>query len=63
MKGEMTTQARPVGYLLAPVVVVKAVAMAGAICATLISAWVTEGSLEAVSLGLGVRMYRSHISP
>jgi hypothetical protein len=69
-----TWRRRPVGYLLAPVVVVKAVAMAGAICAMLISAWVTEGSLEvggfiifagaaAVSLGLGVRMYRSHISP
>lgn len=48
----------------------RAVAMAGAICAMLLSAWVTEGALEVggcvifagvltLSGGLGIRMYRS----
>lgn len=61
---------RPVGYLLSSVVVVKAVAMASAICAMLLSAWATEGRFEAggfaffaaaavASLCLGIQMYRS----
>jgi hypothetical protein len=61
---------RPVGYLLSSVVVVKAVAMASAICAMLLSAWAVEGRLDAggfaffaaaalASLWLGVQMYRS----
>lgn len=59
----------PVGYLLSSVFVIKAVAMAAAICAMLLSAWATEGTLEVVPLlifgtaavaasWLGVRMYR-----
>jgi hypothetical protein len=51
-------------------VVVKAVAMAAAICAMLLSAWQSEGTLEVIPLALfaaiaivaawlGVRMYRS----
>jgi hypothetical protein len=58
------------GYLLASVVAVKAFAMACAICAMLIVAWIYEGRLEvppllifgaaAVAAGwLGVRMFRS----
>jgi hypothetical protein len=60
----------PIGYLLSIVFVVKAVAMAGAICAMLLMAWVVEGSPEVASLAifgaaagaalwLGIRMYRS----
>lgn len=41
---------QPLGYLLSPIVMVKAVAMAGAICAMLISAWIVEGSPEIVTL-------------
>ena len=59
-----------VGYLLSSVVVIKAVAMAAAICAMLLSAWAYEGRLEAVPLAvfaavagvavwLALRMYRS----
>jgi hypothetical protein len=59
----------PVGYLLSAAVVVKAFAMAVAICAMLLSAWAFEGTLEvvpiaifgtaaALSLWLGSRMYR-----
>ncbi len=59
-----------VGYLLASTVVVKAFAMACAICAMLLVAWVYEGRLEvpplvifgaaaAASAWLGVRMFRS----
>jgi len=61
---------RPIGFLLSSVVVVKAVAMASAICAMLLSAWAVEGRLDAggfaffasaalVSCWLGIRMYRS----
>jgi hypothetical protein len=61
---------RPVGYLLGSVFVVKAVAMACAICAMLISAWAVEGSFDAAAFAIfgsaalaaaliGVRMYRS----
>ncbi|MBX2998496.1 MAG: hypothetical protein KF893_08315 [Caldilineaceae bacterium] len=59
-----------VGYLLSIVFVVKAVAMAGAICAMLFMAWAVEGAPEVGSLiifgavavaalWLGIRMYRS----
>lgn len=59
-----------VGYLLSSVVVVKAFAMAAAICAMLLSAWAYEGALEVGPLAifaaaagaaawLGIRMYRS----
>jgi hypothetical protein len=59
-----------VGYLLASTVVVKAFAMAAAICAMLLSAWAFEGALQVVPLAifaaaaaatvwLGSRMYRS----
>ncbi len=61
---------RPVGYLLSAVFVVKAVAMAGAITAMLLSAWKVEGRLEVppflffggatlFALWLLVRMYAS----
>jgi hypothetical protein len=61
---------RPVGNLLSSVVVVKAVAMASAICAMLLSAWAVEGRLAmggfaffaaaALASGwLAIRMYRS----
>lgn len=61
-----------IGYLLCSVLVVKAFAMAAAICAMLISAWGTSGTLEVapllvfvcvagLSAGLGVRMYRSAV--
>jgi hypothetical protein len=59
-----------IGYLLSIVFVVKAVAMAGAICAMLLVAWAVEGSPEvasliifaaiaAAALWLGIRMYQS----
>lgn len=59
-----------IGYLLSTVLVVKAFAMAAAICAMLLSAWVYEGALEvaplfifaaaaAATAWLGRRMYRS----
>lgn len=68
--GVMAWGGRAVGYLLASTVVVKAVAMALAICAMLLMAWVYEGRLEVppllifgavavVSGWLGLRMYRS----
>ena len=61
---------RPVGFLLGPVFVVKAVAMASAICAMILGAWSVEGRLDKgalaffggaalASLWLGLRMYRS----
>lgn len=61
---------RPIGYLLATIFVVKGAAMAAAITAMVVSAWIVEGAPEipplilfaaatAVSLGLGVRIYRS----
>lgn len=59
-----------VGYLLCSTLVVKAFAMAAAICAMLLAAWAFEGTLEVVSFAifatvagiavwLGVRMFRS----
>jgi len=61
---------RRIGYLLSSVVVIKGVAMAAAICAMLIAAWIVEGALEivpfvifaaaaAVALWLAFRIYRS----
>lgn len=61
-----------IGYLLCSVLVVKAFAMAAAICAMLISAWIASGTPEVVPLvifvsvagisaWLGVRMYRSAV--
>ena len=54
---------RPIGYLLAPVLLVKAATMALAICAMLLSAWQAEGVLEwppllifTVIAGLSVRI-------
>ena len=41
---------KPLGYLLAPALLVKAVTMALAICAMLLLAWSAEGSLEVVPL-------------
>lgn len=63
-------RARPIGYLLSAVLVVKGLAMASAIVAMLLSAWAVEGTLEvpplvlfggaALAMGwLGVRMYAS----
>jgi hypothetical protein len=68
--GATTWLKRPVGYLLSSVLVVKAVAMASAICAMLLSAWAVEGRLAAggfvffaaaalASCWLAIRMYRS----
>lgn len=61
---------KPIGYLLSTVFVVKAVAMAAAICSMLIFVWLAEGTLEAAPLiifgstmvaaaYLGIRIYRS----
>jgi hypothetical protein len=63
-----------VGYLLASTVVVKAFAMACAICAMLLVAWIYEGRLEVppllifasaagISAWLGARMFRSLEAP
>jgi hypothetical protein len=68
--GVAAWRASAVGYLLSSIVVVKAFAMAAAICAMLLSAWAYEGRLEAVPLAifgiaagvsawLGIRIYRS----
>jgi hypothetical protein len=68
--GVMALRRRPWGYFLSSVFVVKAVAMASAICAMLVSAWNVEGRLEAVpfaifasaaaaALALGIKMYRN----
>lgn len=68
--GTLVLKSAPAGYLLAPVLAVKAFAMAAAICAMLVSAWMYEGTLEvppliifmsaaAAALWLGLRMYRS----
>lgn len=68
--GVMAWRRRPAGYLLASVLVVKAIAMCGAITTMLIGAWMVEGSPEIgglaifvtaaiVSLGLGFKMWRS----
>ncbi len=70
--GLMVWQKRAWGYLLASVLVVKAIAMCGAITAMLVSAWVVEGAPDIgglaifvtaafVSLWLGHRMLRSAI--
>lgn len=68
--GVAAWRGRAIGYLLSAALVVKAFAMAAAICAMLLSAWVYEGALEVAPLALfaaaaaatfwlGVRMYRS----
>lgn len=68
--GVMTWRRRPVGYLLAAIFVVKGAAMALAITAMVVSAWVIEGVPELppivlfgvatlVSLWLGIRIYGS----
>jgi hypothetical protein len=68
--GVTALRRRPIGYLLSAVVVVKGTAMAAAICAMLILAWIVEGALEiiplivfaataAVAVWLGLRIYRS----
>lgn len=68
--GVTALRRRPIGCLLSSVVVIKATAMAAAICAMLISAWIVEGALEivpfviftviaAAAVWLGVRVYRS----
>lgn len=44
--GMLVIKRKPLGYLLSPIVLVKAMAMAGAILAMLISAWITEGGLD-----------------
>jgi hypothetical protein len=67
--GVMAWRGTAIGYLLASTVVVKAFAMAAAICAMLLLAWVYEGRLEVPPLiifgaaavataWLGIRMYR-----
>ncbi|RPJ63726.1 MAG: hypothetical protein EHM24_01010 [Acidobacteria bacterium] len=64
---------RPLGYLLCSVFVVKAVAMALAICAMVLAAWAIEGRLDAgglaifavaaaASIWLAARMYTSGIA-
>jgi hypothetical protein len=68
--GVMTWRRRPVGYLRAAIFVVKGAAMALAITAMVISAWVIEGVPELppivvfgaatlVSLWLAIRIYGS----
>jgi hypothetical protein len=68
--GVTALRRRPIGFLLSSAVVIKGVAMAAAICAMLISAWIVEGVLEvmsfiifavatAVALWLAIRIYRS----
>jgi hypothetical protein len=68
--GVTALRRRRIGYLLSSVVVIKGVAMAAAICAMLIAAWIVEGALEimpfvifaaaaAVALWLAIRIYRS----
>jgi len=44
--GILVIKRKPLGYLLSPIVLVKAMAMAGAILAMLISAWINEGGLD-----------------
>jgi hypothetical protein len=68
--GVTALRRRRIGYLLSSVVVIKGVAMAAAICAMLIAAWIVEGTLEivpfvifaaatTVALWLAFRIYRS----
>jgi hypothetical protein len=70
LTGVTAWQGKAVGYLLSSTLVIKAFAMAAAICAMLLAAWAFEGKLEVVPLvlfataagasaWLGVRMYRS----
>jgi hypothetical protein len=68
--GVTALRRRRIGYLLSSVVVIKGVAMAAAICAMLIAAWIVEGTADvvpfllfaaaaAVALWLAFRIYRS----
>lgn len=68
--GVTALRRRRIGYLLSSVVAIKGVAMAAAICAMLIAAWIVEGALDilpfaifaaaaAVALWLAFRIYRS----
>ena len=68
--GVLAWRRRPVGYLLAALFVVKGVAMAAAITAMVVSAWIVEGVLQIpplvlfamatlVSLWLALRIYAS----
>ena len=68
--GVTALRRRRIGYLLCSVVVIKGAAMAAAICAMLIAAWIVEGALEivpfvifaaaaAVAFWLAIRIYRS----
>jgi hypothetical protein len=68
--GVTALRRRRIGYLLSSVVVVKGAAMAAAICAMLVAAWIVEGALEivpfvifaaaaAVAVWLAFRVYRS----
>jgi hypothetical protein len=68
--GVTALRRRRIGYLLSSVVVIKGVAMAAAICAMLIAAWIVEGAADvvpfllfaaaaAVALWLAFRIYRS----
>lgn len=50
--GALLWRGRPWGYLLAPVFAVKAVTMAGAICAMVVSAAIVQGALEVVPLAI-----------
>ena len=70
MTGILALRRRPVGYLLSAAVIVKAVAMAGAICAMLIAEYLAGGTLDfvplilfatvaATALWLAIRMYRN----
>jgi len=71
--GVAVLRRRPVGYLLATVFVVKALAMSLAILAMLVSAWAVEGAPElggfaifgaaaVASAWIGIRMYSSALS-
>lgn len=73
LTGVLVLKRRSAGYVLSSVFIVKAVAMSAAIIAMLVSAWMTEGTFEAVpaaifaaaaaaSVYLGLRMYRSPAS-
>ena len=68
--GVTALRRRRIGYLLSSVVAIKGAAMAAAICAMLIAAWIVEGALEivpfvifaaaaAAALWLAFRVYRS----
>ena len=68
--GVTALRRRRIGYLLSSVVAIKGTAMAAAICAMLIAAWIVEGALEivpfvifaaaaAAALWLAFRVYRS----